>query len=43
MLMENKKRLTQIEEKAAKKEDESKDYTESLNKLRDELAKNAVS
>lgn len=41
LLVENKKRLTQIEEKAAEKEEESKDYTASLNKLRDELAKNA--
>lgn len=41
LLEENKKRLTQIEEKAAEKEEESKDYTASLNKLRDELAKNA--
>ncbi|XP_061165388.1 DNA repair protein RAD50-like [Saccostrea echinata] len=39
-LARNKERLTQIEDKAGKKEEEQRDYTESLNKLRDELAKN---
>ena len=41
-MADNKNRLNKITEKAAKKEEELKDTADSLNELRDELAKNTV-
>ena len=41
-LADNKNQLNKITEKAAKKEEELKDTADSLNELRDELAKNTV-